>query len=75
MLGAMLGYMSALFFRCVFKPYYFDPIFKTMPSSKTAWDTFWKVTFVSAVLLLKVWLIFMYVENFVEIPESWTVNI
>ena len=75
LLGAMLGYMSALFFRHVFKPFHFDPVFRTVPSSKKAWDIFWTVTIISGFLLLKVWLIFMYVENYVEIPESWLVNI
>ena len=71
----MLGYLSALFFRYYFKPYLFDPIFKETPTSKQAWHSFKNISMISAVLLLKVWLIFMYVENYVDIPESWAINI
>ena len=74
-LGAMLGYISALFFRYYFKPYWFDPIFRTNPKPETAWESFWSVSMISALLLLKVWLIFMYVEYYVDIPESWAINI
>ena len=79
LLGGTLGALSVHFFHYCLKPQMFDPTFKpsagsTPLTSAQYWNKFFTATAVFGVLITQVVLIYIYVDNYVEIPEAWVEN-